>query len=525
MLATCPNLGAVKDVRLSLLSVAMDQSDARGMFAPSIVTSSDKYFSADFRKAFDVEQNTRDVDDQTHSSGVAIMDGLLNLADNEITDAAQTFAPAPAPDVLSAKQHKLPAQPYAQENDASGCDRSSVTERSRSEEEERKLVLASVKDVDCRDFPFDEVLSLEQAVKQEGSVTPNKVAIADYSTAEKMKSRTHSGGIDVQTQPISVLTSPFGISSARKTRVKPPMLRCSTWPEEEYLPDRLSTGNSSDSSSGSSVSKIDSPSFYSTAQIDFSAISHLSEEHDRLMAQERVETPQTQHPFISATTKEKLSAKAAKSRVQSQRRGSRVVSSRILATSTTSSNSTTSDFIVTHSKPQPFMGIVRRHTVSEVRGAALDNGNSENQKTAKTMMSPLEKAFRKRYSQATKNGALVSSLKALTDDSDSVDSLITNASAATDRSESSKKVALPMEKQPLPPEGFKITRYPIAAKATSLSPTTASTEAEVCKKTVSFIVLLATVASVSYYFYLQEFSLPKCIICHNQCLVQNRERN
>nr|CAB3263055.1 uncharacterized protein LOC100187156 [Phallusia mammillata] len=363
-------------------------------------------------------------------------------------------------------------------SDVIGAGQSSMAD-GRSEEEERRLVLASVKHVDCHDFPFEEVLSLEETVLQKGA-SLNQVASAsqtsvysktDSSTPETMKDRGSVTIISHAPLPGS-LDSAMHVPKERKNKRRPPLLKCQTWPRQDSTEDESSYIQTTVNSSHSS--KLDSPSFYSQSAIDFSAISHLSEEHDKMMAQEMSEAPQPQHPFISATTKERLYGKATKSRAQSQRSKSYKENSRGSAIKISSSSS---DFTVTHTKPNASIVSTRRHTVGDFQSSVNDkNAVGSNRKSTKAVMSPLEKAFRKQYTIASRSGSpVVPSISTLpTEATAAVDS----ASVVSDRAEAKKPGQMQMEKQPLPPEGFKITRYPIKANASVIAPTSPTSSAE-----------------------------------------------
>ena len=239
---------------------------------------------------------------------------------------------------------------------------------------------------------------------------------------------------------------------ARKMTKKnrPPLLKYPTWPDNQF-----SDGNSDNSvdecTNGvkemSSISKLDSPSFYSAAAIDFSAISHLSEEHDKQMAQENAEKSQSKHTCISDSTKEKLYGKATQRRTQAKNK--------------------------------------KCDDLCAVNGSALlasvGNGNKagksrksvigKSQKSSKSDLSSIEKTFRKRYSSSpavTVSSTPISSIQS----DDNVTSVIieshplpSSEGGHVDENEEGDMKQAPAEKQPLPPEGFKISRYPLKTKS------------------------------------------------------------
>ncbi|CAK8686443.1 unnamed protein product [Clavelina lepadiformis] len=337
-----------------------------------------------------------------------------------------------------------------------------LDERIGGDDEERKLILASVEHVDCKDFPFEEVLSLEDAVKEEMRHCANKRLRLRNNESDHVIISQKGTGI-IKEKSIGGKAGRAG----RKNR--PPLLKCPTWPES--YDQQIEIAGSDSSKKATQESKLDSPSFYCKTAIDFSAISHLSEEHDRILAQEKAEKEGSKSSLISETTKEKLYGKAtqrsnsmngnAKAHARPDRTGQQHV---VFTVSSEAINPT----LISGLAPVTN----KRHTtcgVQKMSNLLCDSGK----KTTKSPISPLEKAFRKRY--ASTSGVTVTSLplSSLQNEGKSLPSTPTHQAkpdiesllVPVDRSEAAKKQQhAGLEKQPLPPEGFKISRYPLTNK-------------------------------------------------------------
>ena len=349
----------------------------------------------------------------------------------------------------------------------------SISRRKRSGEQERRLVPDRVVRVDCRDFPFDAVLSLEDAVKNElSTVTEGKMrgSGAKKVSAHKSKSTLSANEVGQKSNALRQQSK-----AAKKNR--PSLLKCPTWPNNQYSDggsDNLIDSVSPGSSEALTISKIDSPSFYSTAAIDFSAISHLSEEHDKQVAQENAEKASSKHSYISNSTREKLYGKAMQKNSLANGRSGREVQN-IHSFDVGVANETV--FTLT-SVPLDGMTV---QAYSPPSAQAAENSGKVNvtkskksvksmKKTSKIEFSSNEKVIRKRYSSApavTVSSVPLSSIQ--NDDKNNtviieshslpaIDSLSNNE---TGEEGSKKTSSVPVEKQPLPPEGFKISRYPL----------------------------------------------------------------
>ena len=264
------------------------------------------------------------------------------------------------------------------------------------------------------------------------------------------------------------------IASSRMTKKnRPPLLKCPTWPDNQYsdgTSDNSVESFSSTMTETSSISKLDSPSFYSVAAIDFSAISHLSEEHDKLMARENAEKSQNKQSYVSDSTKEKLYDKA------SHRRAITSGKTRRLMQKPDSSNDSLYSLSCVpmenldgnRSGFQNFGEQVCEKKCSKNRKSLTAKGKKG---LTKSDLSA-EKSGRKRFSSSPSVTVSSTPISSLQNDENSNSVLIEsrpflkNNELVVGDSENEVKshLNLSVEKQPLPPEGFKISRYPLKNK-------------------------------------------------------------
>ena len=332
-----------------------------------------------------------------------------------------------------------------------------------AEDEERRLILDAV---DCRDFPFDAVLSLEDAFRKAPKETDKMRGTMKNVSAKKSKSASSLTEENSKSNLQRQQSKSIAPRMTKKNR--PPLLKCSTWPNNQCPDGNSVEGYSTDGHDSSVVSKLDSPSFYSVAAIDFSAISHLAEEHDKQIAQENAEKNLNKHSYISESTREKLYGKATqkqtvistKSRRDLQKMQALDVDNDTLFTLTSVPFEN-----VNIQAYSPSSG----HSVESVPSINKTKKNGKVTKKSKFEHQSQEKVIRKRYSSSpavTVSSVPISSLQ--NDENTSAVVIethplpVNDSLAKTENDEGSQKhPAVPPEKQPLPPEGFKISRYPL----------------------------------------------------------------
>ena len=347
-----------------------------------------------------------------------------------------------------------------------------ISRQVKNIEQKRRLLLDNVRHVDSRDFPFEAVLSLEDTVKKNlSSNQPEKMRGTGVRRVSTSKSKSTSSFSNSSQKP-SRQQSKAALKITKKNR--PPLLKCPTWPNSQYSDggsdNSLKNYPATDGSDSPTVSKIDSPSFYSVSAIDFSAISHLSEEHDKQIAQENAEKASNKHSYISNSTREKLYGKATQKNGESGRSGRD--GQKLQPYDTSNDNGTV--FTLTS---VPFDNLAG-HAYSPPSGDSTDNGSKIKSKkcvrstkaSAKSELSAIEKVIRKRYSSTpavTVSSVPITSLQ----NEDNTNTVVIeahnpipggdNPGNAEAEEGTKKSTNVPAEKQPLPPEGFKISRYPL----------------------------------------------------------------
>jgi len=351
------------------------------------------------------------------------------------------------------------------------CDETAIF-RQKKIEHKRRLIL----DSDRHDnFPFDAVLSLEDTVKKSVSEIQEKMRGTGVKRISANKSKSVSSLSESSQKSLQRQQNKAVAKMSKKNR--PPLLKCPTWPNSQYSDGGSDNSVESYSATGRdespSASKIDSPSFYSVTAIDFSAISHLSEEHDKQIAQENAEKASSKHSYISNSTREKLYGKATQKNsingrsCRDEQKQSFDMSSENGTVFTLTSVPFDNVAIQAYSPPSnesTESGTKVTVTKSKKCGRSLKT-------STKTELSAFEKVIRKRYSSSpavTVSSVPIASLQ----NEDTTNTVVIEActpipvgeslSSTTDTEEVSKKHAnVPAEKQPLPPEGFKISRYPL----------------------------------------------------------------
>lgn len=335
----------------------------------------------------------------------------------------------------------------------------------------------SSSNAEWHDFPFDEVLSLETSLKKEISL-----ALCDEMRRggdKKSSSNNKSEGSLAPSKNRASLQKQSKLAGLKMTKKnRPPLLKCPTWPENQY-----SDGNSDNSvetfsstmSEKSSISKLDSPSFYSVAAIDFSAISHLSEEHDKLMARENAEKSMNKHFYVSDSTKEKLYGKASQRRAIANGKTRQLMQkSEGLNDSLYSGSSVSMETLDSNQSP---LQNYSKHS-SDKKGAKNRKSSSTKGKRSSTKSElNSEKGGRKRFSSSPSVTVSSTPISSLQSDESPNTVLIesrpfpkSNDVVGVNTEEGVKNNSnVTAEKQPLPPEGFKISRYPLKNKTVDSS--------------------------------------------------------